>query len=71
MSHPREECTMFKITIWRAPNSSASEDSVEVEVPTLPREGDRVSHYPSGIFGHVGDVVFSWDENLRIEVRLK
>lgn len=66
---------MFKITLGRPKEDRPYElDTVEVEVPALPRVGDYVGHEPSGIVGYVQNVTFYWNEDnepLHIEVRLR
>lgn len=60
---------MFKIMI-DGPRNIDGQPSVEVEVPTTPRIGERLAHEPSGIEGDVRDVTYWWSEDGEFMIRV-
>lgn len=65
---------MFKISIEAPRKNDGTVPTIEVEVPSVPREGEHVSHdQHEGISGYVRNVDYWWDESgkLTITVQLK
>ncbi len=54
---------MIKVRLDGARGNDWNIPSVEVEMPTVPRIGERVAHESSGIEGTVWDVSYLWSES--------
>ena len=63
----------MKVTIYQPWRGTPNGQSVEVEIPALPRQGDHLGHDQSGVIGYVDNVMFWWPEDggpCQVEVRL-